>query len=123
MARESSRVRIFQLETRTRIFPSFLPRVEFELDLDSTRRTRPELCIGTVRYVVTVEHWSVGVFLERWSGGAFLERWSGGAFLEHWSIGAFLERWSVGAFLECLSILERNERAKLTTPKEPTFSR
>jgi len=55
---ESSRVRIFQLETRTRIFPSFLSRVEFELDpdstrtrLDSTRKTRPELCIGTVTYV------------------------------------------------------------------------
>src|SRR5579859_2470762 len=67
---ESSRVRIFQLETRTRIFPSFLPqvefesssawtsRVEFELDpdstrtqLNSTRKTRPELCIGTVTYV------------------------------------------------------------------------
>ena len=59
------------------------------------------------------------MFLERLSIFGALERfWSGGV-LECWSVfGAFLERWSIFGALEHL---ERNERAKLTTPKEPSY--
>jgi hypothetical protein len=62
-----------------------------------------------------LEHWSVGgEELECWSVGALAEKnWKVRALERFWRVRALVE--SVGAFLE------RDDRANLTTPKEPTY--
>src|SRR5579859_2717007 len=76
---ESSRVRIFQLETRTRIFPSFLPRVEFESSSAWTSRVEFELDLNSTQ-LEKLETYVTYIFLDKSLAGLFVRYYTRSQF-------------------------------------------